>query len=866
MSSGPLENALDIVNAFKFDIDNVWTTLLEQWNHLQEAFESISPPPCQPFQLWAYDKVDPKVLTTVLSELFQHHLVKQRNLRYRLAAIAHRFNLEPVIVCFFLGIEVALNLQCLTALKTLQSNKPEVTLTDIATRVHHLQTDITDSSDSASRTNKSEATAGPNLRGRPLEPARKRFRDAIQFYDPTAWPVRQPKGGPRPKKSTSSTQPFPPSSPVSSIHCSDEMETKGGKLTREASEPIAPPHTIQVDLCPKTQTSRQTTLSLIQECSEEEVSETSAFEQGRGDKGNDHSVALEDTSDQFCSFHVSQDFNDDDEFDDDNKFEHTLPPATYPVFHNHQDEEDSLAQDITQTVADDSLPSPISLQDYKTDDNSFVLKSNLPNTVTIRKRLSGPHLSSCNAPTKRRRLSMGDASIAAGPIHEPQYENDNSFKFTFGTTDKRIAPSPVAATVCRRENSPAIPVPACQSGKPGCSDVSSPQPSIDVGTQSKSLMANTRRPNLEWLISHLDRFDSGKWFNDDIINTLLRRLCSDSVASVETGAPTSAWRGWTKTPQWIEQASRKAAMLIPFNQGGSHWVLYHYASSILHVYDPLGHDVSRDNITTQEVAPFVSRVYGLALPPRVMSLKGPIQPNTWDCGVYLIAAASILAEGNTLPDKFDGDVLRQRYRNMYLTSPFSTPAESIWNSHAASEGTTTGAIAFFKFKSSVLLNAATSSYADGDFRSSRIRDFLANETLHFGAGASLSGLKALHRQHEAHLRAALEKTAALTIISEKETQVLNLKAIHRLAQGLAARVGDFNAAQQVPPGSNALMSAAKATEASSQTLMALIEAETNPDATLQTLHAEAQGIEAEIAYSYRLCVVYILLLRKAATS
>ncbi|EFQ36539.1 uncharacterized protein GLRG_11674 [Colletotrichum graminicola M1.001] len=740
MSSGPLENALDIVNAFKFDIDNVWTTLLEQWNHLQEAFESISPPPCQPFQLWAYDKVDPKVLTTVLSELFQHHLVKQRNLRYRLAAIAHRFNLEPVIVCFFLGIEVALNLQCLTALKTLQSNKPEVTLTDIATRVHHLQTDITDSSDSASRTNKSEATAGPNLRGRPLEPARKRFRDAIQFYDPTAWPVRQPKGGPRPKKSTSSTQPFPPSSPVSSIHCSDEMETKGGKLTREASEPIAPPHTIQVDLCPKTQTSRQTTLSLIQECSEEEVSETSAFEQGRGDKGNDHSVALEDTSDQFCSFHVSQDFNDDDEFDDDNKFEHTLPPATYPVFHNHQDEEDSLAQDITQT------------------------------------------------------------------------------------------------------------------------------PSIDVGTQSKSLMANTRRPNLEWLISHLDRFDSGKWFNDDIINTLLRRLCSDSVASVETGAPTSAWRGWTKTPQWIEQASRKAAMLIPFNQGGSHWVLYHYASSILHVYDPLGHDVSRDNITTQEVAPFVSRVYGLALPPRVMSLKGPIQPNTWDCGVYLIAAASILAEGNTLPDKFDGDVLRQRYRNMYLTSPFSTPAESIWNSHAASEGTTTGAIAFFKFKSSVLLNAATSSYADGDFRSSRIRDFLANETLHFGAGASLSGLKALHRQHEAHLRAALEKTAALTIISEKETQVLNLKAIHRLAQGLAARVGDFNAAQQVPPGSNALMSAAKATEASSQTLMALIEAETNPDATLQTLHAEAQGIEAEIAYSYRLCVVYILLLRKAATS
>ncbi|KAK1566178.1 uncharacterized protein LY79DRAFT_681363 [Colletotrichum navitas] len=667
MSLASLEDALDIVNAFKFDLNDVWAALLKQWNHLQEAFDSVYPPPRQPFQLWACDKVHPKVLTTVLTELFQHHIVKAKNL-------------QLVTVCFFLGIKVALNLQCLTALNTLYLNKPEVTLADIATRVYHLQTDITDSSNNLASDTKSKVTAD----------------------DPTAWPIRRPKGSPHPKKSTSSTQPFPPSSPVSSIHFSDEIETEGGEPAREASEPAAPPHTVHVDLCTKTQTSQQTRLSPIQEYSEQEVSETSTLEQGRGDKGNHHSVALEDISGQFCDFRVSEDSNNDDEFGDDNKFERTLPPVTHTVFHNDQDEEDSL-------------------------------------------------------------------------------------------------------------------------------------PSINGKTQSTSPMANSRRPNLEWPISHLDRFDSGKWFNDDIINTLLRRLCSDSVASVETVAPTSAWRAWTKTPQWMEQASRKAAMLMPFNQRGNHWVLYHYASSILHVYDPLGHDLSCDNITTQQVAPFVSRVYGLALPPSAMSLKG-----------------------NTLPDRFDGDVLRQRYRSMYLTSPFSTPAENIWKNSA---------IAFFKFKSSFLLNAAASSYADSDnLCSSRIRDFLANETVHFGVGASLSGLKALHRQHQAHLRAAMEKTAALTMISEKEAQVLNLKAMYRFAQSLTARVGDFNMSQQVPPGSDALVLAAKAAEASSQTQMALIEPENNPDATLQTMRAKAQGIKAEIACSYRLCVVYILLLRKAATS
>ncbi|KAK2051719.1 hypothetical protein LY76DRAFT_610398 [Colletotrichum caudatum] len=349
-----------------------------------------------------------------------------------------------------------------------------------------------------------------------------------------------------------------------------------------------------------------------------------------------------------AAFHVFQDFNDnkDNKFDDDNNFKHALPLVTHIIFHNGQDQEDSLAQNITQTVADDSLPSPISLQSYKADDDSFVLKSNLANTVTIRKRLSGPYSSSCNAPTKRRRLSRGDAPIAAARINGPRYEKDGSFKFMFGLTDKRIAPSPVAG--CYR--------------KPGRSDVSSPQPSIDVETQSTSLMANNRRPNLEWLISHLDRFDSGKWFNDDIINTLT-----------------------------VMRAHKRMA------RGGNHWVLYHYASSsILYVYDLLGHDVSRDNMTTQEVTSFVFKslqarssasFYVLEGPTRQTNhsnllkiyLQGPIQPNTWDCGVYLIAAASILAEGNTLPDRYDGDVLRQRYRNMYLTNPFSTPAESIWN-------------------------------------------------------------------------------------------------------------------------------------------------------------------------------------------
>ncbi|KDN62573.1 hypothetical protein CSUB01_04597 [Colletotrichum sublineola] len=856
MSLASLQDALDIVNALNFDLDNFWATLLNQWKHLQETFDSISPPPCQPFQLWAYDKVDPKVLTTVLTELFHHHIVKEKKLGYRLTAAARRFNSEPVTVCFFLGIDVALNHQCLIALNALRSNKPEVTLTDIVTRVYHLQTDMADSPDSANGT-KPKTTASLNLRGRPLQLERKHFREALEFYDPTVWPKRRPKGGPRPQKPTSTI--VPSSSPVSPIDCSDEMETEGGKPTREASEPT-PPYTVQIDLCPKAQTNQRTRLSSILESSGEEgLSEMSALEQGRRHKGNDHSLALEDTSDHFCGFNVDRDSNDDD-FDDDDGFEQNLPSVTHTVFHNDQDG-DSLAQD-TQAGADDSLPSPLSMQPYQADDDSFALKLNLANNVTVRKRPSGIPSSSSNAPIKRRRLSLGDAPISA-PTHGPRYENDDSFKFTFAA-NKHIA-LPLAATVCRRQPSPAVSVPVCQSGKTGRLAVS-PQPSIDAGTQLTSSMAKNRRPNLEWLISHLDRFDLGKWFNDDMINTLLRRLCSDSVALVETGAPTSAWRTWTKTPQWMEQASRKAAMLIPLNQGGNHWVLYYYVSSILHVYDPLGHDVSRDNMTTQQVAPFVSRVYGLTVAPAAICLKGPIQPNASDCGVYLIAAASILAEGGALPDRFDGDVLRQRYRNMYLTSAFSTPAESIWKCNAASGGTA-AATAFIKFKSSVLFNAATSSYADGDLRSARIRGFLADETSHFGAAASLSVSKALHRQHEAHLRAALEKTAALTIITEKKAQASWLKAIHDCTKGLAAGMRDFNR-QWVPPGlnSNAFVSAAKATLASSQTLMDLMEAENHPDATLETLRTEAQGIQAEIAYSYRLCVVYVILARKSATS
>ncbi|GKT96819.1 hypothetical protein Ct61P_14669 [Colletotrichum tofieldiae] len=122
---------------FEVDLDSV---LLARWTALDTAFHSLATPTTEPFQLWALRHVHAKLLVAVCGMVFadelaiDKHSPMSRRLHYGLSSVAKQLPSHSAVVCFVLGTDVALNLNCIKAIQALHATQPDLTLSDITDR------------------------------------------------------------------------------------------------------------------------------------------------------------------------------------------------------------------------------------------------------------------------------------------------------------------------------------------------------------------------------------------------------------------------------------------------------------------------------------------------------------------------------------------------------------------------------------------------------------------------------------------------------------------------------------------------------------------------------------------------------------
>ncbi|GKT61359.1 ulp1 protease family protein [Colletotrichum tofieldiae] len=205
------------------------------------------------------------------------------------------------------------------------------------------------------------------------------------------------------------------------------------------------------------------------------------------------------------------------------------------------------------------------------------------------------------------------------------------------------------------------------------------------------------RPNLTELLPCIDRLDGESWLNDTVVNTLLHRLIRGGLGVLGSAVLQCNWAAWTTIPRLLAYEADKASLLIPVHDQ-YHWVLCRYikASDTLQIYDPLQDDVACRHLVSRLVVPFLSwlmqkeaghdiEILRASRPTnKSPPVRGPEQPNGYDCGVYIICAAEVLAQSPlssyvSLPRAFDGSAARQRFRRIFLSSAASTAAPGTWD-------------------------------------------------------------------------------------------------------------------------------------------------------------------------------------------
>ncbi|KAM0215211.1 hypothetical protein ACHAQD_008403 [Fusarium lateritium] len=119
------------------------------------------------------------------------------------------------------------------------------------------------------------------------------------------------------------------------------------------------------------------------------------------------------------------------------------------------------------------------------------------------------------------------------------------------------------------------------------------------------------------------------WLNDDIINTAVARLASGNIG---------AFNSLRLRPMF----ETKSIILFPVNDHlSSHWRLYVWEAGTLWLHDPLE---GSPNNTTGPVCRLVAEASG-AEASEVTRVDAGQQPNSIDCGLFVIAFAEIKAGG-----------------------------------------------------------------------------------------------------------------------------------------------------------------------------------------------------------------------------
>jgi Ulp1 family protease len=192
-----------------------------------------------------------------------------------------------------------------------------------------------------------------------------------------------------------------------------------------------------------------------------------------------------------------------------------------------------------------------------------------------------------------------------------------------------------------------------------------------------SLMA--RRPffrvtDIDMIATTLERYQDGRWFNDEIINSyveVLTRKYPHCVIQNTFMYGQVATLGINSVARWFVRRPMTANtqyLMFPVNISNVHWVVtcYDVQNNIVRLYDPMGAFPTAAR-RIQNIRTIYRRWAGLAEDPPVQDMDPRIQSDGYNCGVYTCGILECICRGlpiNTLR----GPLIRNyRYRILVNT-------------------------------------------------------------------------------------------------------------------------------------------------------------------------------------------------------
>ncbi|WYZ36311.1 hypothetical protein EsH8_XII_000061 [Colletotrichum jinshuiense] len=262
----------------------------------------------------------------------------------------------------------------------------------------------------------------------------------------------------------------------------------------------------------------------------------------------------------------------------------------------------------------------------------------------------------------------------------------------------------------------------------------------------------------------------------------------------------------------------------------------------------------------------------------LQSDTGPIQPNSTDCGVYVVAATAIIARNDAtsceadscLPDAFDDAFLRMYLRSKFLTT---SPSERTWHLNAQLGNDTTprstrqraGELAdFVAYRASLERSPTGAGTCVLPRWSSASRGFLVKEaTLCLTLGDAVATFERFRQAHLELLRRALEYETMAESAHRRHDEIIQADSARRNIGSLIEMTASLSK-QSIPTNEGITQEMFSQASTAASVNLKLMMSMLSECGDSERSSAEVQRLHEAVSDAYAACVVHMLVLRYAA--
>ncbi|KAJ0267608.1 hypothetical protein COL940_014199 [Colletotrichum noveboracense] len=175
----------------------------------------------------------------------------------------------------------------------------------------------------------------------------------------------------------------------------------------------------------------------------------------------------------------------------------------------------------------------------------------------------------------------------------------------------------------------------------------------------------------------LPLFGKTRWMNDTAVTLMLSKLVlrDERFSTIDPIVSKAVAESEVGEVQRLQQKFRQAhgdkeTILVPVNIENQHWVLFAWSKDgTVNFYDSLASEGTRTT-ATREFIRFANRIApSKPLLQPIVNFRCPQQPNTYDCGLFVMRQADLLTAAtipNYTPPPLETSALRAYYKAIFL--------------------------------------------------------------------------------------------------------------------------------------------------------------------------------------------------------